>query len=376
MRVCIIKGLVVSYSEGFYDRLLAKEDWQVTIYCQSSIPGVNLRSIHTKYPQHINLVKNITLKHEKLSWQFLPWKRIFSGYDVYFVTGNPRNLSNVAIATFLKFFGKKVVLWTMGHSPRANAITENVRLWWSKYFDFLLLYTDAEVKYLREKGFKNQFLLGQNNGLDQRKIDGEISKWGTEKLDNWKKEKGIWGKKILLSCSRLTTKNQYDIVINALEILKPMIPEIFWVAIGSGPEQEVLKSLAVQKGIEENILFVGEVYEEENLSPWFLSASVFVHPGAIGLSLMHAFGYGLPLVTHSDANFQGPEFAAFVNGMTGLSFKEGDFMDFAEKVSILLDNEQLRTEIAKENQKITRTGYNVDIMVQRFVSIAEEAARS
>lgn len=376
MRICIIKGMVVSYSQGFYDRLLAQNELDVTIFCQSDIPGVNLKSIHTRYPEHINLVRNITLKHEKASWQFLPWRKIFSEYDVYFVTGNPRNLSNVAIATCLKFLGKKVVLWTMGHSHRANPLTENIRIWWSKYFNFLLLYTDAEVHYFREKGFKDQFLIGQNNGLDQQKIDREIEKWSEEKLDLWRKAHEISEKKIILSCSRLTEKNRYDVIIQALAILKPSIPDIYWVVIGDGPELSALKSLAHSLGVIDNVHFAGEIYEEELLCPWFLSSSVFAHPGAIGLSLMHAFGYGLPLVTHGNATLQGPEFAAFEEGVTGLSYKEGDFTDFAEKVALLLLDDEKRKAMAEQNQQITRTRYNVDIMVERFIRIAGEAYQS
>ena len=64
----------------------------------------------------------------------------------------------------------------------------------------------------------------------------------------------------------------------------------------------------------DSIRWLGALYEQEVMAPWFLSAKVFVYPGYIGLSIMHAMGYGLPVITHDNMDNQSPEVAALRNG--------------------------------------------------------------
>jgi len=122
------------------------------------------------------------------------------------------------------------------------------------------------------------------------------------------------------------------------------------------------------------VRFVGELYDEENLAPWFLSAQALVHPGAIGLSLLHAFGYGLPVVTNGNAAWHGPEFAAFENGLTGRTFREGDADDLARTLIDLLQNPRTLEPMRAHVLEIVRERFNVDVMVERFVATAKQAA--
>jgi glycosyltransferase involved in cell wall biosynthesis len=374
MKIAIIKGLLVSYSEGFYDRLLSKKNINVTIYTQSEIPGLNLKTAHHKYPNHVKLVKHFTLNKEKASWQFLPWREIINGYDVYVITGNPRNISNVMIASFLKLIGKKVVLWTMGHSFDANTWTEKIRLWWTSFFDYILLYTDYEVKFFRENGFDKQYIVGQNNGLDQKSIDACTNEWDEERLKQWKATNGIANKKVILSCSRLSAKNKFDQIIEILPNLTHNHPDILWVVIGDGEEAQKLKDLVIVNNLELHVRFIGALYEEEKLAPWFLSAKVFVHPAAIGLSLLHAFGYGLTVITHNMRTAHGPEYAAYQEGGTGFGFTQDSIVELESCIhqTLLLSNQALEAK-GKYVQSIVREQYNVDIMVSRFIQIVEAA---
>jgi glycosyltransferase involved in cell wall biosynthesis len=291
------------------------------------------------------------------------------------VDGNPRVLSDAVVATLLRLFHRNIVLWTMGHSYRANRFTERVRLLWSRVFNHIFVYTDAEVRYLRRKGFVRHDITGMNNGLDQTKIDGVRSEWNEPRLAAWRTANNLNNRTILLSCARLDPKNMFELMIDALPAIVRCVPDVTWCLIGSGSEQGRLESLVRHAGLESRVRFVGELHEEEDLAPWFLSATGFVHPAAIGLSILHAFGYGLPVVTHGNAEHHGPEFAAFEEGLSGRAFRENDTQSLSDTIIGLLRDEPARVAMKEHVQNVARTQYNADVMVERFVAMAKRAAK-
>jgi glycosyltransferase involved in cell wall biosynthesis len=133
--------------------------------------------------------------------------------------------------------------------------------------------------------------------------------------------------------------------------------------------------LAVSSGVADRIIWLGPVYSEDELAPWFLSADLFLHPAAIGLSLLHAMGYGLPVVTQDDASGHMPEFAAFRNGETGLLYASGDMSDFCNKVRTLIADHHERCRMGSNAEHIARTLYNKDVMVDRFNLMITKAIR-
>lgn len=365
--VAIITSVLPSYRAGFYDRLLARTDLRVQVYCQSDVPGVNVRPVHDRYPGRVTVVKAIAADGEALTWQWIPWTRILSSYDVVFVDGNPRNVSHAIIATLLRLLRRNVVLWTMGHSYRANTTTERVRLAWTRMFRHIFLYTDGEVRAFRQNGFEHHILTAMNNGLDQTRIDEAIARWDDARLAQWRRERDLDGRTILLSCTRLEAKNKFDLMMAALPAIRRRVPDAVWCIVGDGPERERLATAAAHAGLTEHVRFVGEVYDESAIAPYFLSAALLVHPGAIGLTLLHAFGYGLPVVTHGSGERHGPEFAAFEENRSGRTFRENDSGSLAETISALVQDDGARTAMSRHAQHVARHDYNVDVMVERFV---------
>ena len=372
-RVAILTNIVPTYRQGFYDRLFARQDLVVTVYCQSEIPGANVQSIHGRYPGRVKVVRSVGWKGEALGWQFTPWRAVLFGYDVVFVDGNPRSLSRALTATALRLLRRPVVLWTSGHSYDANPLTEGTRLLWTRMFNRLFVYMEAEIRYLRDKGFASQDIIAMNNGLDQKRIDAAITAWTAPRLDEWRTGQKLSGRTVVISCARLDPKNRFEDMVSAMPAIVGHFPDVLWCVIGSGTEQRRLATLVHEAGLDDHVRFVGELYDDMDLAPWFLSAAVFVHPAAIGLSILHAFGYGLPVVTHGTAQRHGPEFSAFKEGLSGRTYREKDIAGLASAVIGLLRDEAARTVMKRHVQNVARTEYNVDVMVERFVQAARNA---
>lgn len=376
IRIAIITNIITTYRQGFYDRLFAREDIFVKVYCQNNIPGINLASIHERYPDNVSIVKFYSAKKEKIVWKFIPWNEIINNYDVVFVSGNPRDLSDAVFATYLRLVGKKVVLWTQAHSFGANALTEKIRHFWTRMFKNIFVYTDAEMIYLRNRGFKSNFILGMNNGLDQKVIDATILTWTDSRLKEWRQSNLLNNKILLLSCARLDAKNKFEQVIRALPMMLAKVSNLIWCVIGDGDEKDNLESMVKTAGLEKHVRFIGSIYQEDELAPWFLSSELLIHPAAIGLTLLHSFGYGLPVVTHGETKLHNPEYAAFEPERTGRNFNIGDIQSLADTVVDLLSDRVARSNMKSYSLKVAREKYNVDIMVERFVQIAKKATNS
>lgn len=370
IKIAIVTNIITTYREGFYDILFSNDNIDLTVYCQSNIPGTNFISIHSKYGERIKIVNFFSLKNDKLCWQKLPFKEIYQNYDVIFMNGNPRIISDLFFSTFLKIMNKNIIHWTMVRSFRANKYTEYLRLRWSKIFKNIFVYTDDEVDYLVKNNFNNKNIIGMNNGLDQKKIDLTIDKWNDDKLEQWQIDNNLQDKIVIITSARLIRKNKFDQLIEALVEVKIKYPNILLCFIGDGEERNELLSLTRSLSLENNIKFLGSIYEENLIAPWFLTSKILIHTGAIGLTLMHAFGYGLPIITHSTKKHHGPEFAAFKENINGFSYKEDDVGDLSNIIISKLNDENL--ELISKNAKYTaQNEYNIDIMVERFIKIVE-----
>lgn len=369
-RVAIITNVIANYRADFYRRILEDQSMDITVFCQPSIPGMNLKTVHDQFAQNVKLVKSWGLAKEKIAWQFLPFWHLYNNFDVLIFYGNPRILSNVVYSILFKLFGKKVVIWGQAHTAGANPKLEKIRLTWWRLFDYLFLYTDKEIDYLKNQGFTTQTMLGMNNGLNQDEIEAARAQWPTERLMDWKRQQGIENKTLLLSCARLEPKNQFELMIPVLKRLCQTHPEILWCVIGQGVQQQSLHDAVAQENLNQHVLWLGSIYDENQLAPWFLSSKALIHPGAIGLSLLHAFGYGLPVITHDDMTNQMPEFAAFTNEINGFTFQQGSSISLLKIIKTYVLNKSSLAEISQNAYKTAKTKFNTKIMADRFKEIS------
>jgi glycosyltransferase involved in cell wall biosynthesis len=304
---------------------------------------------------------------ETMVWSHLRWRELLTGYEAVYVEGNPRYLAFALLATLRRLLGKPVVLWTMVHSFRNHAGRQNLRLAWTRLFQRVLVYTEAEAATLRERGFAPERVVSINNGLDQERIAQAAAGWTPERLQAWRSEQGLAGHRILLSCARLEPKNKFAQVLAALPGLIERHPHLVWCVIGEGQQGSLLREEVARRGLEAHVRWIGALHDEAALAPWFLSADALVHPGAIGLTILHAFGYGLPVVTHSSRETHCPEIVAFSEGETGRTFREDDLADLEQTLAGLLADPSQRERMSRHCRDVAEHRYNTRVMSERFM---------
>jgi glycosyltransferase involved in cell wall biosynthesis len=375
IKIAIVINMMPSYRAGFYDELFSNKNIEATVYCHTPPNGSSLRPIHQNYGSQVKVCNAKYYGNDVVVISKLPWTKLLLKYDIVIVEGNPRYIVHALLATTLRLLGKPVILWTMAHSYRDRAFSQWIRIKWTKIFKNILVYSDKEVSYLRKLGFIKNKIVGINNGLNQKKIEQEISLWTESSLVNWKNKNNLENKTILLSCARLESKNKFHQFAEVLPNILLEFPNVVWCIIGAGSDESAIINAVKKNSVESNVRLLGSIHEESLLAPWFLSAYLMIHPAAIGLSILHSYGYGLPVITHSNASHHGPEFAVFEEGITGVSFGESNVNELLDTVLRQLRDVANQQKMKKSCREVAQFKFNTSKMAETFASLIEEVAQ-
>ncbi len=267
--------------------------------------------------------------------------------------------------------GVPTVLWGHGYSKRERGWRRWLRWRVARLATAVLLYNHSTAERLVADGLPAERVFVALNTLDQSEIQAARSDWLSRPADlaTFRAEHGLTAGRTVLFVSRLDG-NRVDLLIDAAVLLAEKMPDLKVVLIGKGDERPALERLAADRGIAANVRFLGPVYGEPDLAPWFLCADAYCYPANIGLSLMHAFGYGLPVVTTDRTESQNPEIEAFRDGENGLTYADGDPAALAAVLGRLLDDAALRDRLGRDARRTVLEDFTLSNMVDGFVASA------
>jgi glycosyltransferase involved in cell wall biosynthesis len=120
-----------------------------------------------------------------------------------------------------------------------------------------------------------------------------------------------WGKKVLLTVSRLDSRDRYkghDRVIRTLPQVLRQHPDTIYLIVGDGDDRAWLEALVLECGVVENVHFAGLVPPEE-LPDYFRIADVFVMPSVaegFGIVFLEAMATGVHVIGGSHDGSRDP----------------------------------------------------------------------
>jgi glycosyltransferase involved in cell wall biosynthesis len=358
-KLVIIQPALGRYRKGFIDSLVSENDneFDISIIC-SQVDNAGVKSMDSIHPSiEYNLVK-MTSIFKVFFWQhlfFIVLKMNLSKGDSLIINGNPRFLSSIAISLFLKLKGIEVYWWGHAWSSTSSKVGSYIRFKLMNLYK-IILYTDEEVEL--SKGLIKSDVVGLNNGLDILSIRKGIL------FDKNKFEFKIFK---IAFIGRYTKKSNFGLLIQALsQIPANELEYIQLNVIGNIPEQEMLKLYPQSKNI--NINYHGEIWDEHEISNLLNDNHVFVYPGSVGLSIIHAFALGLPAVVHNERIMHMPEIGVFEDRVNGISFTNGCSKSLAEKILYLKHNVNVLKEYSDNAYSKVTTTYNTHDMATRFMT--------
>lgn len=374
IRVVFHQPALPEYRLPLFKRLVSDGRFSLQLFVSDGIPGCP-KTVFCEMP-YVRVVKYFSLFGGRILWQ-KNLNSLSRSTDVMVICGNPRYISSMLGLIIAKIKGIPTIWWGQGWSSTSKPWRACIRRWLMRIGpDYILLYTHKEAEKFIDMGFSPEKTFFLNNTLDSKQIDYEKNLWSQSRLKEFQAYHGLNEKVCLLYCGRIVSKSELEVLIKALSLLKGRyFDKIRLNIIGDGDSLPDLKNLSQNLGVSDIINWCGSLYNENDLAPWFMSSSIFVYPGSIGLSINHAFSYGLPVIAHNDFAKQGPEFAYLKEGFNGITFSYSDYEDLAASISKLIDQPSLLHEMSKEALITIRDICPFDGMVGRFIDILNKASK-
>lgn len=374
IRVVIQQPNLARYRVPVYRELASRPgiDLHLVYGDDKSVPSVPADGFRaTMMPMTMLRVLGSEVRWHKAQLAFTHPKDV----DVVVLSWSTRYVSLVPGLLKARRRGIGSVLWGHGYSKAETGLTARTRNRVSDLADALLFYNRTTARAFVDHGHsKASRVFVALNALDQSPIQASRGAWLQDpvRFHAFQRQHQLDSKPSLLFVSRFDRLNRVDLLLEALAKLQTRLPTLTVNLIGRGPEDAELRAQARRLGIASKVRFLGAIYDEAELAPWFLSASAFVYPSNIGLSLLHAFGYGVPVITSADSSLQNPEFEALRHGHNGLLYAAGDADALAQTIAEVCERaDYQRTLATNAHQTILR-----EFTLQRMVDGMEQAIRS
>ena len=224
----------------------------------------------------------------------------------------------------------------------------------------IIFYTQEEVdEYLSRIKEEKRPVVGLNNGVDIIPIKRIRKEYDADTRQHE-----------ILFLGRVSDKANFKILLEALK--NSNLSNITLNVIGNENRDSSLHGNQNSIYNRPKINWYGKLTDEQEISNIANRCRIFVYPGAVGLSLIHAMAYGLPCLVHSDPLKHMPEIAAFKTGVTGSTFNSGDPKDLAVKLSTMILNTKTLNIMSNNCLKIVDNEFNTTRMAQKFINFIKE----
>lgn len=344
-KVLIIQPVMAHYRRSLFESLLSRPEFNVEFLSGSDYLGIkeieNIDYIKGKYfsirfLRHTFYYLRGTLRHIRKS---KPDFIISGGID-------PHQFHILAaFILFRLFLGKKFIWWSHASSGSQGYIGELFRKFFYRKATGIMTYNKLGRELLESWGVAPSKLISIGNCLNTE--DYGYLNYDLEDKQNNTNEFNI------VFSGRINNERRLDILIKAIAEIN--ITSLKCYIIGNGDTND-LETLSKNLGISDKIIFTGPLYGQD-ISKIFLKANLMVYPKAIGLSLLHAHSFGLPVITTDNISIQMPEIELLAPGVTGDVYKDENVSNLVQKIirwhkKINNSNEQIHKACIKQIQEM------------------------
>lgn len=257
------------YRKPFYNALAANYDtWVVHAgtrsvdssdrYCEIALPIRRLGSV--AMPRFGDAVASLS-----------PMKAVVAMFDLRWPT---------LLLAASRLRGTRRLLWGHRYAHRrfVNALRDRIMFG----FDGVVLYGEEEVTRMIARGHESGRIYVAPNTIH---------------VPNHA-DLGVCTKDSLLFVGRLQPRKRLDELISAFADIAGQIPaDTTLDIVGDGVIRRELESLAERLGVRARVRFHGSNTNAEQLKAIFARAYAYVSPDNVGLGVLHAFAYGVPVIT-------------------------------------------------------------------------------
>ena len=175
---------------------------------------------------------------------------------------------------------------------------------------------------------------------------------------------------ILICVGRLVKLKAHAILFEAVRLLNNLKINrtIKLLVVGDGPEKELYNKIISENGLTNNVIFLGQrddVAHLLRLSDCFVMSSL---TEGLSCSIIEAMAAGLPIiVTNVGGNSE-----LVKDGENGYLVPVNDPIEFSDKISDLISDDNKRIEFGKKSFSLAKENYSLDAMLNNYIELYDE----
>lgn len=258
---------------------------------------------------------------------------------------------------WMKFRRTKFIYWNHGINLQdPHNVVKN--LFFGTFHalsDAIVLYSRNEEQFIGDRHRRKTFCA--NNTLDFGSFP-EVD----DSKESIRRDLGIEYDRVVLFVGRIIENKRLGDLIDAAKYLRQGTGVVI---VGGGLSADQAKSVRRS----ENITYLGEIYDGQEINRIFRMADVFCIPGSMGLGINQAFYWGLPTVTGDVLH--SPEIMYLEKGKNGFIVGAGDIRALAEKLNYLTSSDEIYEAFSAAAKSAIMTKGSIDTMCDGFLDAIE-----
>jgi glycosyltransferase involved in cell wall biosynthesis len=380
-KVFFLQEIIPNYRTPVLQRLSGLDDIALTVFY--SRPSRRQQRANLRNAQDMSGFASIRLPLLEIgnhSYQLSFIKHLLAKRPDIVITGKTGQLDALIFLFMCRLLGIRL-LWFAGGVPyiderKIREITErgrmnrllgvrNPRRWMINRADGMIVYSEHARDYYRSLGFPAEKIWVAPNSPDTDALlqyELENIRDNTV-LEGLKKKYLPNGETALLMLGRLNKGRKTDVLLRAFKLVLEQHPWVRLLIIGDGSERGTLDKLVSDERIP-NVHFIGAIYNERDLAPYFMLCDVFVTPGVASLALKIAMTFGRPVITVD----HGLEVHDIEDGENGFIVPMNDISALADKILLLIRDEELRNRMRNHARQTILHKVNIEKMINGFSS--------
>ena len=342
IRVLLLNGgQVPHYRVAVYNHLsryLRERSFALTVTSEGIQPG-NSTEVEFDFAQMHLSTKSIS----RLVWR--------GNFDVVIMWVNMRYAYLFPVYLVVKgILRRKMVWWGQGTDlAHTDARLKNLAYTTEHALcNAIILYAEHLRKYVASR-FQHKIFIANNTlaltypGLPSGGRDKVLRAYNIRTQKN------------IICMGRFQKRKRIDQLVAAVRLMNR--PDVGLILVGPDNEQ-VLENINAP-----NIYKLGPIYGDQRFD-LLSAADVYCLPGAVGLSIVDAFHCGLPFVT--EEGDESAEIGYLKNGENGFAVPRGDVRELANRLRLLIDDDELRARFSAAARKEAANNANIELMCEGF----------
>jgi phosphatidylinositol alpha-1,6-mannosyltransferase len=183
---------------------------------------------------------------------------------------------------------------------------------------------------------------------------------------------------VVVTVARLVAHKGHDVALRAIAAVVRQNPDVRYLIVGEGPNENTLRRLAAELGITDRVVFSGALADTD-IAEAYATADMYVGLSreegldveGFGISFVEAAASATPVIAGDSGGVR----SAVRDGETGFVVSPNDVDGVAAAIRLLLHDDERRRRMGEAGRRAVETYYNWDRVARETAAFAERAVR-